>query len=464
MNLKRSAGSHGAALAFAAALCLLAPVPGGAARIYVNAGAAGANNGSSWPDAYTDLHTALSTATAGDTIWVGSGTYKPTTGADRTASFSLKNGVVLFGGFGGEEAEPADRNLRAHRTILSGEIGALSNEDNSYHVVGAQNVDSTAVIDGFVVRDGNASGGSPNDRGGGLIALTGSPTVRNVSFEKNSAVWGGGMSLGGGRAKISNVGFASNFAAFGGGLYTYNSGREVITNASFTADSVQWQGAAIYNIGSRPQIVNAIVWANHGITQIINLGGGVATFSHCIVQGSGGSAAWNPVFGTDGGNNLDVDPLLWSVSNGDFHLRPGSPAIDAGDNNAAELLPMDIDGDSRVVGGGVDIGADELDNPTGIRGEAISPPTRINSVYPNPFNPTVTIFFELDRRIEVRVAVYDVRGRLVRVLDRGEMSPGPHRALWDATNSTGGKVSSGVYFMEVQSYSWRDYRKVILVK
>ncbi len=464
MNLNRSAGSRGAALAFAAALCLLAPVPGGAARIYVNAGAAGANNGSSWPDAYTDLHGALSSATAGDTIWVGSGTYTPTHGADRTAGFSMKNGVVLFGGFGGGETGPADRDLRAHRTILSGEIGAFGNDDNSYHVVGAQNVDSTAVIDGFVVRDGNASGGSPNDRGGGLIALTGSPTVRNVSFEKNSAVWGGGMSLGGGRAKISNVGFDSNFAAFGGGLHTYNGGREVITSASFTADSVQWQGAAIYNNGSRPQIANTIVWANNGITQVINLGGGAATFSHSIVQGSGGSAAWNPIFGINGGNNLDVDPLLWSVSNGDYHLRPGSPAIGAGENSAPELLPTDIDGESRIVDGVVDIGADEFDNPTGIRGDVMLPPARINSVYPNPFNPTVTILFELDRRVEVRVAIYDVRGHLVRVLDRGEMSPGPHRALWDATNSAGVKVSSGVYFIEVQSYTFRDYRKVILVK
>src|SRR5262245_48737704 len=71
--------------------------------IYVNAVATGANNGLSWTDAYIDLQSALSAAVNGDEIWVAAGTYKPTTSTDRTISFTLKNGVALYGGFAGTE-------------------------------------------------------------------------------------------------------------------------------------------------------------------------------------------------------------------------------------------------------------------------------------------------------------------------------------------------------------------------
>src|SRR5512143_271452 len=67
--------------------------------IYVNAAAAGANNGTSWANAYKNLKTAIASASAGKEIWVAKGTYKP--GSHRTDSFALKNGVAIYGGFVG---------------------------------------------------------------------------------------------------------------------------------------------------------------------------------------------------------------------------------------------------------------------------------------------------------------------------------------------------------------------------
>jgi len=81
---------------------------------YVNADATGNNNGSSWTDAYTDLQSALVAAQTGDEIWVAKGTYKPTSGSDRTATFQLKNGVVLYGGFAGTESDRAQRNFNTN--------------------------------------------------------------------------------------------------------------------------------------------------------------------------------------------------------------------------------------------------------------------------------------------------------------------------------------------------------------
>ena len=96
----------------AAAFALLFAAAGAASFatvIYVNAAATGANNGSSWADAYTTLPLALSAAAANDEIWVAQATYKPTATPDRTLSLVLKNGVSVYGGFVGNETQRAQR-------------------------------------------------------------------------------------------------------------------------------------------------------------------------------------------------------------------------------------------------------------------------------------------------------------------------------------------------------------------
>src|SRR5512139_2196219 len=65
---------------------------------YVDASATGANNGSSWADAYTDLQAALSAIVGGE-VWVAEGIYYPGVSGERSASFYLKNSVAVYGGF-----------------------------------------------------------------------------------------------------------------------------------------------------------------------------------------------------------------------------------------------------------------------------------------------------------------------------------------------------------------------------
>ena len=160
---------------------------------YVKWNANGANNGTSWADAYTDLQSALSAATNGDEIWVAAGTYKPTTGTDRTLSFTLKNGVAIYGGFAGTETLLTQRDPAANVTVLSGAIGAAGIADNSYHVVTGGSTDNTAVLDGFTVTAGNANGSFPYDSGGGMYNENSSPTLNNLIFDNNFANLGGGM-------------------------------------------------------------------------------------------------------------------------------------------------------------------------------------------------------------------------------------------------------------------------------
>src|SRR5262245_61802335 len=96
--------------------------------IFVKAGAVGANDGSSWANAYTGLQSALAAAnpSSADTveIWVAAGTYTPRPTADRSLSFTLKNNVQVYGGFAGVETQREERNSAANVTILSGDISA----------------------------------------------------------------------------------------------------------------------------------------------------------------------------------------------------------------------------------------------------------------------------------------------------------------------------------------------------
>ena len=92
--------------------------------VYVDLAASGlTHDGTSWATAFVDLQQGLAAAVSGDNILVAKGTYKPTSGSDRAASFQLKSGVAIHGGYAGAgSADPAVRNVSANPTILSGDI------------------------------------------------------------------------------------------------------------------------------------------------------------------------------------------------------------------------------------------------------------------------------------------------------------------------------------------------------
>jgi len=172
-------------------------------RLYVNAAAAGANNGSNWADAFTDLNGALNAAQPGDSVWVAAGIYLPTADNTRDSSFRPPSGVRLYGGFAGNETTLDQRNWISFPTILSGDIGTPGDStDNSYTIMYLDQPDSMTVVDGFVFRFGSATvtGGeavTSHRRSGGALYIMGADgeayaIIRHCRFERNRARSHGG--------------------------------------------------------------------------------------------------------------------------------------------------------------------------------------------------------------------------------------------------------------------------------
>jgi len=84
--------------------------------------------------------------------------------------------------------------------------------------------------------------------------------------------------------------------------------------------------------------------------------------------------------------------------------------------------------------------------------------------YPNPFNPQTTIAFSIAQRTDVRLAIYDVNGALVRTLANESRAPGAYRLTWDGRNDNGASVASGVYFYRLTAGSFTQTKKMVLLK
>jgi hypothetical protein len=289
----------GLLIALSGSLWHVQPVRADVTIIYVDKDATGANNGTSWANAYTTLQAALAVTNAnGSTtyeIWVAEGTYTP--GSARTDSFRIeRNNVQLYGGFAGTETARDQRNWVAHPTILSGDIGTENNNsDNAYHVVYVngvtyESITGATVIDGFTITAGNADGSWPNYAGGGLYcngAGSGhacNPTLRNVTFSGNTATdSGGGMynaGYNGGASSptLTNVTFSNNSARYGGGMYNFGysgTSSPTLTNVTFSGNTTTDYGGGMYNAGynggaSSPTLTN-VTFSNNSA----NRGGGM---------------------------------------------------------------------------------------------------------------------------------------------------------------------------------------------
>jgi hypothetical protein len=240
-------------------------------RIYADSRSGKSQDGKTWATAFSDLQAALSIAQSNTEIWVAAGVYKPDRGTGaRTASFHLKNGVRLLGGFAGTETSSDQRDPNSNETILSGDLKGddgpefVNNDENSYHVVTSIRTEPNAVLDGFIITGGNANG--PNKgfyRLGGGLYNTGraSPTIMNCIFRNN---------------------FANQL---GGGICDHYGGTMTLTDCEFIGNSSQENGGAMYNLGSgRPKLTNCVFRGNSAVGGAVLLAINSILKSHQLIS------------------------------------------------------------------------------------------------------------------------------------------------------------------------------------
>ncbi len=206
---------------------------------------------------------------------------------------------------------------------------------------------------------GNVSDG---DGGGVFCWRGGSVTIDSCTVTNNTAdEEGGGMALvNDNNAVVANCLITNNTAGtLGGGVFIQN-GVIPLTNCTLSENTAVGSGGAIYfHTGRDITLLNCILWGNS--PNEINIYSGKVSIDYCDVEGGlagvivGGYSPtlnWGP-------DNFDVDPNF--VDEGDFHLVRDSVCMNAGNPDyvpAAEAT--DIDGQSRIRYGRVDIGADEV--------------------------------------------------------------------------------------------------------
>ena len=274
---------------FPIALCAGAAATG--EIIYVDADAAGANNGSSWTDAYNNLQDALADADASPKpveIRVAEGIYKPDRGRNQTpgdhqATFVLINGVTIRGGYSGfGEPDPDARDVSVHKSVLSGDLngddievadlrdlyGDPTRRDNSRHVVTGSHTDQSAVLDGFIVTAGSSAmvrDDAPQG-GAGMRIESGSPAIIDCVFTGNSAIGGaaGLLNFNGSEPTLIGCTFSGNDSIHGAAENVQSS--PVLSDCKFTHNSF---GGMVNDHGSSP-LLTTCSFENNGGNAMVN--------------------------------------------------------------------------------------------------------------------------------------------------------------------------------------------------
>ena len=313
------------------------------------------------------------------------------------------NSIQLIGS--GEENCIIDGNQQASVIRFEEDLGGI--------------IDTTTLITDFTIQNGYAQN-HQNYSGGGIVCDSSSPSLENVTISGNSA------------------------DDSGGGIYCDNNSSPSLVNCILWNDSPQ--EIYFYESGDPNSIMIAYSDFQGG--------------EHAIVANNNGTVYWED-------SNIDLDPLFVDAATGDYHLQESSPCIDAGTAffmfYGDTLVDMNAD---EYVGDAPDMGAFEYGMPTGIDDnyELLITNYELGNAYPNPFNPSTQINYQLPAKCSVLLAIYNLRGQLVETLVNEPQNPGYYSVSFD-----GSGYSSGVYFYRISvetngNSSFQETHKMVLLR
>ena len=327
-----------------------------------------------WSTAATNIQDAVDASTNGDLILVTNGIYA--TGGRTVNGYSLTNRVVI------DKAVTVQSVNGPATTVIQGNP-VLGNS-----AVRCVLMITNATLAGFTLKDGatrTAFGINFSDNyGGGVCGFgIGIATVSNCVLTGNIAVEAGGAcdatlicctltgnsapgnGAGGGEGggafycTLIDCNIANNTASDGGGAESCS-----LINCTVVSNTAFFWGGGVSSAGSpypESVLTNCTIVGNTAT----NRGGGTysSILNNCIIYGNYCPSGSTPnVYGGTLNYCWTNDPLFANPAVGNYHLQPYSPCINSG-NNAAVTTDTDLDGNPRIVGGTVDIGAYEYQTP-----------------------------------------------------------------------------------------------------
>jgi predicted outer membrane repeat protein len=343
---------------------------------YVDSGKTG--RGTSWKDAFATIEQAVSASTDGQEIWVKEGTYS------LSSELIINRPMALYGGFFGNERKRDLRDWRQRVTLLDappkkpclsftakGILVSGFTFSSGYSVYGG--AVSALAGSGFVIENCRFELNEAN-YGGAFSSVNASGTILNCIFSANMAKSkGGAIYAEGSTLNIVNCIFTGNIAGlssfaplYGGGAVYISGPGAAITNCSFYNNGTRFLsncGGAVYNNSTSPTtLTNCILWLNSVLgppethaakgPHVYNNESSVSNVTYSFIDQAGFD---------DGTNIRDaIGPLWVDPGQENFQLQPVSPCIDAGTLDALGLPELDFEGDPRVSGAAVDIGACEF--------------------------------------------------------------------------------------------------------
>ncbi len=341
--------------------------------------------------------------------------------------------------------------------------------------------------------------------GGGLYIDRGTVDVSDVVFYGNRAGVGQGRydDVGGGLSAspadslvLTNAVFVANAAGYGSAM-SIEARDALLSNIAVVANGAHVENGGAIQVGrlrdgDELTLANSVVWGNGeaerfgpGFTFLEGTSNVPFSFNGNYTYASGyrfslpanvvpyGCEPFPFALSVQCGDLVDGEPVfarppspgpdgIWATADDDFgDLRPTSEsvAIDAGDaaflpadawdldgdGDEAELLPLDLAGEPRLVGDGVDLGPYEGAVSVAEEPGLIAEREDGLTVAPNPFRTRAEVVLRSSRSEDVTVAVYDVLGRKVASIHDGLLAPGEHRILLDAS-----ALPSGTYVVRAE--------------